>query len=145
MAWEVFTGGRLQHDGPAITITSLGRMNLNKSAAQILEGQGAERVELLADRSGGYIALRPVEHRGSGTIPLKFRQNYTGITFSCVAFLNHIGYDWTVSRTFSANWMSSEVLLISLPISLLNQSVKISRAEQLRKMKQEKGATEVTP
>lgn len=104
MAWEIFTRKTRRSGAPAITFNKLGRLSLNKSATAILEKNAVEYVLLLWDASKHQIGVRPITKRDARAYTLSYGKKGNGAGFSAKTFMDHIGYDYTESRSYPAKW-----------------------------------------
>ena len=134
MAWEVFKRDRIGVGEPALTITSMGRIALNKTASLRLQDQQVENVELLWDRVGSKIGFRSSSLPHRGTYRIIFGENANGSGFSCTTFLNHIGYDWSETRSFPLEWTASEEMyIVDLPREHFAKGGRLNRRTNIRK------------
>ncbi len=145
MGWEVFTGARLQTDRVSVSISASGRLHMTKKAANGFTDKKIKFVEILFDRETCSVALRGVKDRGTGNYDLHLdTTGASGAGFSCISFLNHIGYDWKESRTFEAKFNFDGWLTFSIPDEMLGHP-PIKRSRLKKSKKDEKGDSEETP
>gem|GEM_PF-6158573 len=145
MAWEVFTGARLQSDRISVSISASGRLHMTKKAANLFTAKHIQFVEILFNSETNEVALRGVADRGTGNYDLRLSTTgASGAGFSCISFLNHIGYDWTESRTFDAQWSTtSNWLTFSIPAGHLGHP-PIKRSRLKKERMHEKEAAKAT-
>jgi hypothetical protein len=116
MAWEVYARQVIRTGEPAITITKMGRIALNKLASEILDTVHATHVLLLWDKDAQKCGIKVSNSKEAGAYTLTAGLNGNGTGFSAVTFLNYIRYDWTETRSFNAEWDKVEKLLVfSIP------------------------------
>lgn len=118
MSFEVFTREFVRTTEPKITITNLGRFSINNSASALIKkGSGAKHVLLLWDKSTCKVGVQPVKEGDYRAYPLKAYGPHgkSGTGFSAVTFVNHINYDWSVTRSFSAKWIDN-MLVFTIPM-----------------------------
>lgn len=118
MPFEVFTRDFVRTTAPKVTLTSLGRFAINNSASKLLASNQEISVLLLWDKSTRTIGIQPVKKGDHRTYPLKAYgpKGRSGTGFSAVTFLNYIDYDWSVTRSFSAEWRPTEnMLTLTIP------------------------------
>ncbi len=94
-----------------VTLTKMGRLALNKTAAVVLANKGAEFAELMWDKDNNRVGVKIVP-KGKGVYTLMYGDNSNGVGFSCTTFLNFIRYDWTVTRNFSIQWHPKEGMYV---------------------------------
>src|SRR5712691_7182022 len=105
MAFEVFSRKVRRLASPQVTLTTLGRIALNKAATAILEKQAVENVVLLWDLETKRFAIRPISKKDSRAYLVHYGKNGNGAGFSAVTFLDHIGYNYRDgSNAFPAEW-----------------------------------------
>lgn len=116
MAWEVYTRQVIRTGEPAVTITKMGRLALNKLASEFFETAKAAHVLLLWDKDAFKCGIKVANSKDIGAYTLTAGANGNGAGFSAVTFLNYLRYDWTVTRSFNAEWdASASMLVFSVP------------------------------
>jgi hypothetical protein len=116
MAWEVYTRQVIRTGEPAVTITKMGRIALNKLASELLERASASHVQILWDSESFKCGIKVSSSKDAGAYKLTAGFNGNGAGFSAVTFLNYIRYDWTITRSFNAEWDEPDRLLaFSIP------------------------------
>ena len=116
MAWEVYTRQVIRTGEPAITITKMGRIALNKLASEILDKDKATHVLVLWDKESFKCGIKIANSKDIGAYNLTPGFNGNGAGFSAVTFLNYVKYDWTTTRSFTAEWDAAEKMLVfSIP------------------------------
>ncbi len=116
MAWEVYTRQVIRTGEPAITITKMGRIALNKFASELFESVKATHVLILWDKEDFKCGIRVANSKDVGAYTLTPGFKGNGAGFSAVTFLNHIRYDWRVTRSFNSEWdQSGQMLVFSIP------------------------------
>ncbi|MDP2996498.1 MAG: hypothetical protein Q8N47_03355 [Bryobacterales bacterium] len=123
MAFEIFSRKVRRLASPQVTLTTLGRIALNKAATVILEKQAVENVILLWDIETKRFAIRPISKKDSRAYRVHYGKKGNGAGFSAVTFLDHIGYNGrNESRSFSADWNEEEgMFLVSMADEVLGQ------------------------
>ena len=116
MAWEVYTRQVIRTGEPAITITKMGRIAINKLASEILEKDKATHVLVLWDKENFKCGIKIANSKDIGAYTLTPGFNGNGAGFSAVTFLNYIKYDRTTTRSFTAEWdESGKIFVFSIP------------------------------
>ena len=114
MPYEIFTRKRVQSGTPAISFGPAGRVGLNQPATQILQGNAVEFVLLLWDKDSRRVAIRPITKRDKRAYKLSYTKSSS--QFSGKSFLEYINYDFSVTRSFPAEWNEEEeVFEIEIP------------------------------
>ena len=123
MAFEVFSRKVRRLASPQVTLTTLGRVALNKAATAILEKQAVENVILLWDYESKRFAIRPIAKKDPRAYRVHYGKAGNGAGFSAVTFLDHIGYNYKKeSRSFSAEWSEEEsAFVVNLSDEILGQ------------------------
>jgi hypothetical protein len=119
MSFEIFTRNVVKTGTPSVSITTMGRMALNKAAAKAFEKSATEYVLLMWDIVARKVAIRPIGKKDQRAYKLSGAGS-TGVGFSCVTFLNHIGYDWSKTRPFQLEWDEQDGMFVfSVPKEFL--------------------------
>lgn len=131
MPFELFTTDKIVPRGePMITITSFGRLSLNKSATRRLEKHGVGFVQLLWDKETNMVGVRPAE-KVKGANTLSYGSNGNGAGFSSVSFLTYIQYDWTETRNFLTEWVeTSGMYVFQIPPQYIGKPVPKSHTKR---------------
>ncbi len=108
MPFEVFSRKTSRVGTPMMTFTTLGRIALNKSSTRTLEKDAVEFVVLLWDRDSRRVAIRPLTKKDPRAYRVAYGKNGNGAGFSAKTFLDYIEYDYSVSRSFAAEWNDKE-------------------------------------
>ena len=104
MAFELFTTDKVIPRGaPGVTITSYGRLALNKPATYRLEQEKIKFVQLLWDPETSRVGVVPSD-KTKDSFTISYGANGNGAAFSCVPFLMYIKYDWRNTRNFAVEW-----------------------------------------
>ena len=149
MSFELFTRERVVTGVEAVTVTSMGRLAINKIATATLSKANAKFVQLLWDSDTGRVAIRP-SGKVTGAYPLIYGVNGNGAGFSCVTFLNFIQYDWLATRNFPLTWDKDlGGYVFQIPSEHLGKPVPqghLTRKSYVRKSRAKTpGVTEDTP
>ena len=116
MAWELYARQVIRTGEPAVTITKMGRIALNKLASELMEKQQAAHIVILWDREKFRCGIKVANSKDVGAYNLTPGSLGNGAGFSAVTFLNYIKYDWTSTRSFTADWDDAEkILAFSIP------------------------------
>lgn len=118
MPFEVFTRERVRTSTPKISINSYGRFNINTGATALLKkNPSVKTVLLLWDKETHRIGIQPAKEGDIRAYPLKAygAKGRSGTGFSAMTFLNHINYDWSVTRSFAAKPADNNMLVIIIP------------------------------
>ena len=108
MAWEIFTRQVIRTGTPTVTITTMGRISLNKTATITLEKNAVEFVLLMWDKDNHQIGIRPISKKDPRAYRLSYGAKGNGASFSAVTFLNYTNYDWSKTRSFPVEWNQQE-------------------------------------
>lgn len=124
MPFEVFTREFVRTTDPKVTITNLGRFNINNSATALLRGSagigagiGDVRVLLLWDKSTNRIGIQVAKKDDRRSYPLKTYgpKGRSGTGFSAVTFLRFINYNFErESHSYPAK-LDGNILMFSVP------------------------------
>jgi hypothetical protein len=110
MAYEIFTRKVRKLGTPAVTVTKLGRMSLNKAATAPLEKQGVENVLVMWELEKKQFAIRPIAKKDARSYKLNYGAKGKGAGFSAKTFFDYIGLDYSECRTMPAEWNDQEVM-----------------------------------
>ena len=125
MGWEIFDRKTTRTIDPTVTLTTLGRVALNRGATFILEKIAAEQVFMLWDSQSKKCAIKVTGKKDPRTYQLHFGKNRNGAGFSAVTFLNHIMYDWSETRMYPLEWNEAESMFtFSIPAEYLTGTPK---------------------
>jgi len=93
---------------PTITLAGkLGRITLNRSAAEMFDKDAIQHVLLLWDKDSLKFAIRPLTKKDDRAFNIRYSKKdkqVIGAAFSGVMFLRHIGYDFTTTGTYPLTW-----------------------------------------
>jgi hypothetical protein len=134
MAWEIFTKQVIRNAEPTVSITTMGRLALNKAAAAILGKSAAELVLLLWDKEQRKVGIRVTTNKkDQRAYRISYGAKGNGGGFSSVTFLNYIHYDWSKTRSFPMDWNESEgTFVFSIPAEHLTGKPEAQQLQQLR-------------
>ncbi len=113
MAWEIFTRKVRKSASPSITFNKLGRLSLNKAATATLEKEAVEFVLLLWDAAKRQVGVRPITKKDQRSYRLAYGKKGNGAGFSAKTFMDHIGYDYSETRSFPTKWDEGESMFIA--------------------------------
>ena len=111
MPYEIFTRKVVRRGSPAVTITKMGRIAVNKNATEAFEKNAVEYILLMWDSTARKIGIRPITKKDSRAYPLKYGIKGNGAAFSCKTFLDFIGIDYSTSTSLPATWAEDFSLL----------------------------------
>lgn len=112
MPFEIFTR-KVQYKGePSVSLTKLGRFAFNKAATEHFEKNAIEFLLLLWDKERRLIGVRPISKKDTRSYQLRTGKKGNGSGFSASTFLDHIGLDYSETRTFPAQWDEHEAMFI---------------------------------
>ncbi|MBA3713058.1 MAG: hypothetical protein H0W76_11505 [Pyrinomonadaceae bacterium] len=115
MPYEIFTRKQTRMSSPAVSIAAIGRIALNQAATQIFQSNAVELVLLLWDDARHRIAVRPITKKDKRAYALS--RGKSSAMFSAKTFLEYIGYDYSETRAFPAQWNEEEGMLeVEIPI-----------------------------
>jgi hypothetical protein len=146
MAWEIYNRKIMRSIEPTVTLTTLGRVALNKGASAQLEKLAAEYVLLYWDSETNRCGIKVIGKKDQRSYRLHYGKNGNGAGFSAVTFLNHVRYDWSQTRTFPLQWQEDEnMFTFAIPAEHLTglpkgQDVplgKIRRSDRAKENKEE--------
>jgi hypothetical protein len=112
MSFEIFTRKVNRSGTPAVTLTTMGRMALNKAASATFEKNATEYVLLMWDKDARKVAIRPITKKDPRAYRLSYAGKGNGAGYSCVTFLNHINYDFSKTRNFPVEWNNEEDMFV---------------------------------
>ena len=116
MPYEIFTRKIRKLGTPAVTVTKLGRMSLNKAATAPFEKQAVENVLLMWDAEKRQFAIRAISKKDTRSYRLSYGAKGNGAGFSAKTFFDYIGFDYSESRTMPAEWNDNEVMFeVNIP------------------------------
>lgn len=142
MAWELYRPERNTSGDPSVTLSTMGRMMFNKAATKKLSELKVRRAELLWDQTQGRMGIRP-SSSPNAIYSLRIPESLNHTSFSCSSFLNHIGYDWSKTRSFPATWDDQQKMyVIKLPKEHLGH-VPLNRRDLSALKKESRKAKEV--
>ena len=119
----------------AVGLTNMGRITLTKAAINLL-GTDTDRVELLWDKSKGKLGIRS---EPTGHFRINYNAQKNAARLSASSFLNHIGYDWSTTQLYEAEWdLKAKLLAVELPSERFGTTKKLVRPKT-------KGAPKETP
>jgi hypothetical protein len=105
MAYEIFTKMTRMATEPKMSIgKKLGRFQFNSSAAKILTDRTVDYVLLMWDKENRTIAVRGIGKKDPRAYSLRYAKKGNGAGFAARAFLHHIGYDLSETRSFECHW-----------------------------------------
>lgn len=121
---------------PAISLMKLGRLTLNKAAAAYLSDVGTNQVHLLWDGDARRFAIRPVFKKDDSRAYLvvfgadrpmgrngKKRGPTVGASINCKTFLDYIGVNYSVTRSYAATWNEKDNMIeVTLPAEAFQQN-----------------------
>jgi hypothetical protein len=137
MGYELFASkGVRRLNDPAIGITKMGRVNINKAALQILRSKKTEYVLLYWDKDKHKIGIKPSKKDARAyQVNTNSKENNAG--FHGGLFVKHIGFDNSVNRLMFAEWNEKEGMLeIDVPQEFLksdtNEAGKTTKRVSLK-------------
>lgn len=105
MPYEVFTKMTRVETEPKLSIgKKLGRLQFNASAAKILKDMAVDYALLMWDRDNRSVAVKGISKKDNRAYSLRFAKKGNGAGFAAKAFLHHIGYDLSQTRSFPCEW-----------------------------------------
>jgi|SRR5579862_3538081 len=116
MAWQVFEKVVHRSTSPTITISKLGRIGFNGAASKTLHENGVEYVLLMWDKENRRIGIRRVGKKDSRSYTVHYAKKYAWSGFAAKGFLEHIGLDYSETKTFPGEWDETDsMFVLSLP------------------------------
>jgi len=113
MAWEIFSRKVRRSGTPSVTFNKLGRISMNKTATATLESEAVEFVLLLWDPMKRQMGIRPITKKDQRAYRLAYGKKGNGAGFSAKTFMDHIGYDYSESRSTPVRWDEGESMFIA--------------------------------
>jgi len=113
MTWEIFSRKVRRSGNPSLTFNKLGRISLNKTATAKLEIDAVEFVLLLWDPTRRQVGIRPITKKDQRAYRLAYGKKGNGAGFSAKTFMDHIGYDYSESRSTPVRWDEGESMFIA--------------------------------
>lgn len=132
MPFELYVRDFVRTTEPKITISTFGRISLNRGATEYLTKTYTGAVNLYWDKISHRVGIQTAKKTDKAVYNLKAYgpQGKTGSGFSAVTFLNFIQYDWSKTRSFSAEWLENEKMVVfSVPQEYLTGHSQGSRRE----------------
>lgn len=110
MSWQIYEKTREKRSSsPTLTISKkYGRFAFNSSAAEIMKQNAMETVLLMWNPENLQVGIRNVMKKDSRAYLLRFAKKQYGAGFGARSFLNHIGYDYSTTRSFPCEWNEHE-------------------------------------
>ena len=126
MSWEIFNRKVTRVVTPAISVSSEGRVNLNKGVVQRLRAMAVEYVLLLWDGERHKVGLRPISKRDNRAFRVLYGNRENAAALSGKSFFDYIGYNYAESRILPATWDENEEMFeIPIPQDALKpESIK---------------------
>ncbi len=138
MAYEIFTRKVRRVGSPAVTLSTLGRLALNKAAADILHRSAVEHVLLLWDAEARKFAVRPITKKDERAYKLHYGKKGNGAGFSAVTFLAHIGYDYSKTRSHPAIWNEDQQMFeVEVPQECFQSQYQLPKPVSVEKAKRQ--------
>ncbi|HEV3089934.1 MAG TPA: hypothetical protein VGX91_00670 [Candidatus Cybelea sp.] len=104
---------------PAVSVQRLGRIVLNKPAADKINEQGATLALIMWDEENHRFAVRPIFKKDPRAYTIRFAKGRAtaGGTINAKTFLDSIGLDYSETHQYPAQWNADEGMLeVPLPI-----------------------------
>jgi hypothetical protein len=111
MAYEIFTRKVRRMGTPSVTFNKMGRLQFNKAATAKLEKEAVEYVLLLWDAESNKVGLRLITKRDPRAYKVAYGAKGNGAGFSAKTFFDHIGLDYTETRTAPVEIGEGDILL----------------------------------
>ena len=132
MAFTVFESRSKQIGSPAVSVTPIGAMRLNKDAADILKSMGATHILILWDQENSRIALSATPASDHRAYKLNYHPKGSGVSFAAKAFLKHIG--WRAEKAVPLKLsMQQGMLQADVPIEHINVSEQLTPKKKGKK------------
>jgi hypothetical protein len=120
MAYEIFSRKVRKLRTPAVTVTKLGRLAFNKAATAPFEKNGVDNVFLMWDAERRQIAVRPTNKKDPRAYTVTYGRKGNGAGFSAKTFFDYIEFDYSESRSMTAEWNDQEMMFeIKVPEDFL--------------------------
>jgi hypothetical protein len=114
VSWEIYekTTTRRSSD-PTLTISKkFGRLSFNASTAEQMKKNAMETVLLMWDAESKQIGIRNVMKKDPRAYTLHFSKKQYGAGFAARPFLHHIGYDYSITRSFPCEWNEHDGIFV---------------------------------
>jgi len=112
MEWEIFTRKVRRLGPPSVSLTKMGRLQLNKTATSKLEKEAVENVLLLWNAPTNTVGIRSITKKDSRAYRVSYGAKGNGAGFSAKTFFDHIGLDYSDTRTIPVDFGEGDVLLM---------------------------------
>lgn len=108
MSYEVFEKTVRRDTEPRVTISTLGRIQFNASAARKLQEEGVDAVLLLWDKDTRKIAMKKTSKKDDRSYVLRYAKKGNGAGFASKTFLEWCRYDYSQTKSYPCKWVESE-------------------------------------
>jgi len=123
MAYEIFTRTRSITTSPSLNIATNGRVSLNQATTALLKQNGVEFILLMWDAELHRMAMRPVVKKDSRAYGISYTKSNS--MFTAKMFLEHIGYDYSKSRSLPVTWNEGEnIFEVDIPADALKEKAQ---------------------
>jgi hypothetical protein len=114
VSWQIYEKTRERRAGePIMSISKkFGRFSFSSSAAEIMRKNAIESVLLMWNPESLQIGIRNVMKKDARAYSLHFAKKQYGAGFGARSFLNHIGYDYSVTRSFPCEWNEQDGIFV---------------------------------
>jgi hypothetical protein len=125
MAYEILGAvmARRPAGHPSISIQPAGSIRINKEAAEILQGLGAERLLVMWDQAKRKIALAPSPSSDTRSYKLRYYAGHNGAQIAVKAIMSRIGWNAEHSVRIRVH-LADNLLEGTVPSEFLNSPRK---------------------
>lgn len=124
MSYEVFTRKVPRLVSPGASLSPVGRLYLNRVAADLLNREAAEFVLLLWDKERLRIAVRPLTKKDSRAFRIQYG-HHGGGNVACKSFLMWIGLNLPEKINVAAVWNENESMLeLDIPPAVFSKEAQ---------------------
>lgn len=111
MPYEIFTRKIRRMGTPSVTFNKMGRLQFNKAATAKFEKEAVEYVLLLWDAELNKVGVRLITKKDPRAYKVAYGDKGNGAGFSTKTFFDHIGLDYTETRTVPVELCEGDLLL----------------------------------
>jgi hypothetical protein len=114
VSWQIYEKTKSRRSSePTMTVSKkFGRLSFNASAAELMKLNAMETVLLMWNPETRQIGVRNVMKKDARSYTLRFSKKQYGAGFAARTFLNHIGYDYSVTRSFPCEWNEQDGIFV---------------------------------
>jgi len=140
MPFEPYVREVVRTTEPKISISTFGRISLNRGATEFVTKTYSGGVVLFWDKATNRVGIQTAKKSDDKSRVYNLKaygpKGKTGSGFSAVTFLNFIQYNWSKTRSFDVEWSATDNMLVfTIPAEYLTGYPQGSRREVQAKRK----------